>query len=47
MKNIKIKKIILLALAASIVACENQGNDFPEYDYQTVYFPIQCKVKTS
>lgn len=40
------KLVILFALAISIVACQNQENSFPDYDYQTVYFPIQYPVRT-
>jgi len=40
------KLLILFALAVSIVACENQPNDFPDYDFQTVYFPIQYPART-
>jgi hypothetical protein len=41
------KKIfILLILIIGITACENQPWSFPDYNVQTVYFPIQLPVRT-
>ena len=40
------KLIVLFATALAIFACENKENDFPDYDYQTVYFPIQYPART-
>lgn len=41
------KKIFIgLALLMGMISCENQENDFPDYTYQTIYFPIQYPVRT-
>ena len=40
------KIIILFAMAFSIMSCENQPNDFPDFEAQTVYFPIQYPIRT-
>lgn len=40
------KKIILLSLIVIVAACGNQENDFPDFDYTGVYFPIQFPVRT-
>ncbi len=41
------KKIsIILALLSGLIACENQDQDFPDYDYTTGYFPYQYPVRT-
>ena len=42
MRNIIISVIIIIGLAA----CENQEQNFPDFDYKTVYFPIQLPVRT-
>lgn len=40
------KKIILILLFLGTIACENQPIEFPEYEFQAVYFPIQLPVRT-
>ena len=40
------KFIILFAFAVALFSCENQDNDFEDYDFQTVYFPIQYPART-
>ncbi|MEX0986099.1 MAG: DUF5627 domain-containing protein [Bacteroidales bacterium] len=41
------KKILFLLLIVSgMTACENQGNEFPDFDYNAVYFPVQYPVRT-
>ena len=40
------KYLILLAFAAALFSCENQDNDFEDFDFQTVYFPIQYPART-
>ena len=41
------KKILFLLLITSLItACENQEVDFPDFDYNAVYFPIQYPVRT-
>lgn len=40
------KILIILVFAVAMTACENQENDFPDYDFQTVYFPIQYPART-
>ncbi len=40
------KVLIILTLFAGLAACENFGNDFPDYDYTTGYFPYQYPVRT-
>ena len=41
------KKIFfLIILIIGMVACENQPWEFPDYDLQAVYFPIQLPVRT-
>ena len=42
MRNVYIAIIIILGLTA----CENQEQTFPDFDYKTVYFPIQLPVRT-
>lgn len=41
----KIDRIALILLVA-FSACKNQDWDFPDYDYQTVYFAYQYPVRT-
>ena len=46
MKN---KKLYIIGLAMSllmITACENQDQEFPDFDYQTVYFANQLAMRT-
>lgn len=41
------KKLVILFLFAIVLfSCENQENDFEDYDFQTVYFPIQYPART-
>ncbi len=41
------KKILLIvALFAGLVACENMENEFADFDYTTGYFPYQHPVRT-
>lgn len=40
------KWIPLLFLLIGITACENQPNQFPDFNTQAVYFPIQFPVRT-
>lgn len=36
----------LIALGAVLTGCKNGDIDFPEYDYQTIYFATQTPVRT-
>lgn len=38
--------IILLTLFTGLIACKNQENEFPDFDYTTGYFPYQYPVRT-
>lgn len=40
------KKILILAMIAGLIACENQKNEFPDYDYISGFFPYQYPVRT-
>jgi hypothetical protein len=42
MRNVLISIILIIGIAA----CENQEQVFPDFDYQTVYFPIQLPIRT-
>lgn len=42
----KIKYLILFAIAFSFMACENQENDFDDFGSTSVYFPFQTPVRT-
>lgn len=42
----KIKYLILCAIAFSLLACENQENDFDDFGSTSVYFPFQTPVRT-
>jgi hypothetical protein len=47
LKNILMKKSILyIGLILGIVSCENMDTNFPDYDLQAVYFPIQLPLRT-
>jgi len=37
---------ILISIILGIVACENQPISFEDYDYKSVYFPIQLPLRT-
>ena len=40
------KLLILLTILTCMISCENQVNDFPDFDYTTGYFPYQYPVRT-
>ena len=40
------KLLILLTIITCMISCENQVNDFPDFDYTTGYFPYQYPVRT-
>lgn len=40
------KILIILTLFVGLIACENQKNEFPDFDYTTGYFPYQYPVRT-
>ncbi|WP_405290848.1 DUF5627 domain-containing protein [Algibacter sp. Ld11] len=42
----KIKLVIILAIAFSLMACENQENEFDDFGSTSVYFPFQTPVRT-
>ncbi|MBC2844656.1 DUF5627 domain-containing protein [Winogradskyella flava] len=42
----KIKYLIICAIAFSVMACENQENDFDDFGSTSVYFPFQTPVRT-
>lgn len=42
----KIKLVLIFALAFSFMACENQENDFDDFGSTTVYFPFQTPART-
>lgn len=42
----KIKYLILCAIAFSLMACENQENEFDDFGSTSVYFPFQTPVRT-
>ncbi len=33
-------------MISGLIACENQHKDFPDFDYNAVYFPVQFPVRT-
>lgn len=42
----KIKLIFIIALVFSMMACENQENDFDDFGSTSVYFPFQTPIRT-
>ena len=42
----KVKLIFIVALIFSVIACENQDNDFDDFGSTSVYFPFQTPVRT-
>ena len=42
----KIKLVIIFAIALGLMACENQENEFPDFGSTSVYFPFQTPVRT-
>ncbi len=42
----KIKYLIICAIAFSLMACENQENEFDDFGSTSVYFPFQTPVRT-
>jgi hypothetical protein len=45
-RNMKTIAYALLALSGILVSCENDESEFPDFDYQTVYFATQYPVRT-
>jgi len=43
MKN---KAYIIIALSLILISCQNEDWEFPDFDYQTVYFAYQYPVRT-
>ena len=44
--KIKLNIIVIVALVFSVIACENQENDFDDFGSTSVYFPFQTPVRT-
>ncbi|MFP4844971.1 DUF5627 domain-containing protein [Winogradskyella sp. PE311] len=44
--KIKLKLICVVALIFSVIACENQDNDFDDFGSTSVYFPFQTPART-
>lgn len=44
--KVKLKLIFIVALIFSVIACENQDNDFDDFGSTSVYFPFQTPVRT-
>ena len=42
----KIKYLIICVIAFSLMACENQENEFDDFGSTSVYFPFQTPVRT-
>jgi hypothetical protein len=42
----KIKFLIILAIACSFIACENQEKEFDDFGSTSVYFPFQTPIRT-
>lgn len=42
----KIKIVIIVAIAFCLMACENQENEFDDFGSTSVYFPFQTPVRT-
>ncbi|WP_298495979.1 DUF5627 domain-containing protein [uncultured Algibacter sp.] len=42
----KIKYLIICAIAFSFMACENQENEFDDFGSTSVYFPFQTPIRT-
>lgn len=42
----KIKLVLVFALAFGLMACENEGNEFDDFGSTSVYFPFQTPVRT-
>jgi hypothetical protein len=40
------KILVILTLITGLIACENQKNEFPDFDYTAGYFPYQYPVRT-
>jgi hypothetical protein len=40
------KILVILTLFTGLIACENQKNEFPDFDYTAGYFPYQYPVRT-
>jgi hypothetical protein len=44
--KIKFKIILIVAVVFSMIACENQENDFDDFGSTSVYFPFQTPART-
>ena len=44
--KIKLKSLLIVAVVFSVLACENQENDFDDFGSTSVYFPFQTPVRT-
>jgi hypothetical protein len=44
--KINLKSLIVVAVVFSVIACENQDNDFDDFGSTSVYFPFQTPVRT-
>jgi hypothetical protein len=44
--KIKLKFVAIIAMVISVIACENQDNDFEDFGSTSVYFPFQTPVRT-
>jgi len=44
--KIKLKSLLIVAVVFSVIACENQENDFDDFGSTSVYFPFQTPVRT-
>ncbi|WP_299130788.1 DUF5627 domain-containing protein [uncultured Winogradskyella sp.] len=44
--KIKLKLVVIVAMVFSVIACENQENDFDDFGSTSVYFPFQTPIRT-
>ena len=44
--KIKLKSLLIIAVIFSMIACENQENEFDDFGSTSVYFPFQTPVRT-
>ena len=40
------RALLLFLLISGMIACENQDKEFPDFDHNAVYFPVQFPVRT-
>ncbi len=40
------KALILLLIVSGLTACDNRKKEFPDYNFNAVYFPVQFPVRT-